>query len=68
MHLVRCDILKAVTMSVLAFRVVMPCGHVERYQHLDGIPKNGANTFLRNVGICVQVRTAIRARRPSLTS
>jgi hypothetical protein len=32
----RCEVLKAVKMLMLAFWVVMPCAHVGRYQHFRG--------------------------------
>jgi hypothetical protein len=56
-----CDLM----MSVLVFWVVKPCGLVGRYQRFEGTfsPEDGDSIFLRNVGIYLQVHTALQPRR-----
>jgi hypothetical protein len=58
MYKVRFEVLMAVKMSVL-FWVVMPCGHVGRYQHFRG------KYCLQNIGIYLQVHMALKPRRTS---
>jgi hypothetical protein len=46
-------------LPMLAFWSVMPCGLVDRYQ--DN-PEDGSIMFLQNVGIYLQVHTALQPR------
>jgi hypothetical protein len=61
-------------MSMLVFWVITPFGLVVRYQrfggthclHLQGLSsEDGGGMFLRNVGIYLQVHTALRSRGPT---
>jgi hypothetical protein len=47
---------------MLAFRVVTPCGLVDRFS-----PEDGDSMFLRNVGVYLQVHTALQTIRPTST-
>jgi hypothetical protein len=61
----------AVKMSMLFFRIVTPCGLVGRYEGSGGTfclylqisPEGGDSMFLPNVGINLQVHTALQFRR-----
>jgi hypothetical protein len=55
----RFEVITAVKMSILVLWVVMLCGLVGRYLS----PEDGGSMFLRNVGIYLQVHTALQPRR-----
>jgi hypothetical protein len=57
----RFEVLTAIKMPMLVFWVVTPCGL------LGGYPEDGGSMFLRNVGIYLQVHTALQFRRPTWT-
>jgi hypothetical protein len=72
-HYMRSDILTAVKTSMLVFWVVAHCRLTSRYQTFGGthnlhiLPEDGSNIFLRNVGIYLEVRTALIPRTPTWT-
>jgi hypothetical protein len=57
----RFEVLIAVKMSMLVFWVVMPCEFVGRYQRFR------PSMFLQNVGIFLQIHTALQPGRPIST-
>jgi hypothetical protein len=57
------EILTAMQMSMLVFRVVTPCVLVGRYFSSE----DGGDMFLRNVGIYLQDHTALQPGRPTAT-
>jgi hypothetical protein len=61
---VLCRPVVMIYVSVLVFWVVTPCGLVGRYQRFGGTysvlcPEDGGSMFFRNVGISLQVHTAL---------
>jgi hypothetical protein len=55
-------------MSMFFFRVVTPCELVSRHQRFGGTyfsPEDGGSMFLRNIGVYLQVHTALQPRRPT---
>jgi hypothetical protein len=70
-YLLRCWVLTAVNIPILAFWVVMPSGRVGKYQLSEEhyvSPEDGGSMFLRNVGIFLEVHTVLQPRRSILIS
>jgi hypothetical protein len=62
-------VLMAVKMSMLVLWVITPCGLVGRYQRFGATYReDGGSIFLWNVGIYLQVHTALQPRRTTSPS
>jgi hypothetical protein len=67
----RLQVLMAVKIKTLVFWVVTPCRLVGRYQNFGGTyclhlsPEDEGSMFFRNVGIYLQVHTALQPWRPT---
>jgi hypothetical protein len=78
----RFEVLTAASMKMAVFWVIAPCSLVEVYQYFRGTcclhhhgsspfsfgAENGDSMFLWNVGIYLQVHTALQSRRQTLTT
>jgi hypothetical protein len=61
------EVLTAVKMSMLVFRVLMPCERIDTFQRFED-SEDGGSMFLWNVGFYLHVHTALLPRRTTSIS